>query len=187
MNPILILMAALVLQDPAASPKTSSEPAQRTTPLALTFNVPPGYQRSVSLDIPEDGAIEVMVEAVVQDPSPKWKPTAFIKLVNDKSDLQYFLNISVDLDLQQQFVRTRLIDAKKKRELTNQVHPALLELSSVNTLKIVVKGKTIDCYVNGEPVERRELPFEPQYYDLGASSGTYRVTVIEPAPAPAPD
>lgn len=79
-----------------------------------------------------------------------------------------------------------MVDPPNKQELANFTHQELFELSSINTLKILIDGKNIVSYVNGTKVEERELAFEPDTYEIGASSGTYRMTVIEPALPPPP-
>jgi hypothetical protein len=114
-------------------------------------------------------------------------PTAFIALANDDSDVTYNLNLSTDTGLQKQYVRARLIDSKVQKELSNHTHQELLDVSSDNLLKIEISGAGIRSFVNDTLVEERQLPFEPTYFDIGASSGSYRLTVIEAPPPPAPE
>lgn len=77
MKALLLLATVLTLQEPTvpAEPSPATEP-QRAMPLVLTLNMPPAYYREIPLDIPSDHTIEVMIEALTQDPSQKWKPTA---------------------------------------------------------------------------------------------------------------
>jgi hypothetical protein len=141
----------------------------------------------MSLSIPASRVIQLRVTPLSQNPSKKWMPTAFIALVNDDSDIKYNLNLSTDTGLQKQYVRARLIDTKVQKELFNHTHQELLDVSSENLLKIEISGAGIRSFVNDTLVDERQLPFEPSYFDIGASSGSYRLTVIEAPPPPAPE
>ena len=158
-----------------------------SVPVVAVLDVAPGYKRALSLNIPDSRVIQVRVVNIRQNPTKKWMPTAFIALNSEESDVTYGLNITTDTNLQKQYVQARVIDLKAKSELSNYKHHQQFPGSSENVLKIEISGTSIRSFINGTLVEQRELPFEPTYYDIGASSGSYRLTVIEPPPPPAPE
>lgn len=181
---VLALASFAFLSSCATTPKADY---LRSEPVVAILDVSPGYKRALSLSIPDNKIIELRVVLISQNPSRKWMPTAFIALNNDDSDITYGLNLTTDIKLQKQYVRARVIDMKEKKELTNHTHQQLLSISSENTLKIEISGQGIRSFINNTLVEERQLPFEPTYYDIGASSGSYKLTVIEQPPPPAPE
>jgi len=164
---------------------TTSAPSYRdSVPIVVSLDVAPGYKHEMSLILPASKVIQLRVLMLSQSPSKKWKPTAYISLQDDTSDIVYNLNLTTDTDLQKQYVRSRVINLKEEKELSVHTHQELFSISSENFLKIEVKDRFVRSFVNGNLVEEIELPYEPASYDIGASSGSYRLSVIEEPPSP---
>ena len=181
---LLILVALSALSGCATTPQVDFMTAM---PVVTYLDVAPGYKRSLSRSIPDSGVVQLRITPLRQNPSKKWMPTAFIALNNDDSDVTYGLNITTDTNIQKQFVHARLIDLGAKKELSNLKQEANISPSAENVLKFEIAGKRVRSFINNTLVEERDLPFEPSYYDIGASSGSYKLTVIELPPPPAPE
>ena len=181
---LLALAALPILTGCATTPQVDF---QTSFPVVTFIDVAPGYKRALSLSIPDSQVIEVRVTPLRQNPSKKWMPTAFIALNSDDSGVTYGLNITTDTDIQKQYAQARLIDLDAKKELSNHKNAGYMPASSENVLKFELSGKRVRSFINGNIVEERDLPFEPSYYDIGASSGSYKLTVIEAPPPPAPE
>lgn len=180
----LLLSAALTscatVQGPAAS-------FSESTPINISMDVAPGYRDSVFLGIPEDGALELTVQNLKLNPSKKWKPTFYLSFNSDKSDINYYFNLSVDTDLNKMFGRVRLIDMKAKKELLNRIHQQLYSLDHQFHLRISIDQAAVTVHVDGVLVDQQELSYEPELIELGASSGSFNVRLIKPPPPPAPE
>ena len=186
MKSIIAVLALALSQDPAPLPVVQESP-QVWSPIELTLKAAPGTYRLVSTDIQPNGVIEVGFQLTEQKPTKRWHPTAYISLDSDQSPIKYFLNIGSDGELEKQYVRAKVVDTDSATELASHLYENLVEPSSITMLKIVVVGKSVTSYVNDVLIETRDLPYEPQRYDLGVSSGSYKMTVIEEVRPPAPD
>ena len=153
-------------------------------PVILDIDVAPGYERSINLGLPDNKIIQLSVELLKQNPSAKWVPTAFITLRSPDSDFAYILNLTTETYTQQQYIVARLGNEKELKILSRFVDPHRFDVTSINILRIEIKGTTVTSYVNDILVEQRDLPFEPSRYSIGASSGTFRLGVIEDPPPP---
>ena len=185
MKPLLALLLLATLQ--GVMPAAAGNDSKKYAPISLTMTEAPGYFRSVSVGIPDGRDLEVQIEAIDQNPTKKWSSTAFVALFNDDTSVAYYLNLSTDRDLQKQYIRARLVDKELEKEISNYTHQELFSLQTVVTIKVHVNGKNLSSYINDTLIETRELPFEPTYYDLGVSSGSYRLTVLDDVPPPAPE
>jgi hypothetical protein len=181
------LLTLVALSALSGCATTSQVDFMTAMPVVAYVDVAPGYKRSLSMAIPDSNIIELRVTPLRQNPTKKWMPTAFIALNNDDSDVTYGLNITTDTKIQKQYVQARLIDLGAQKELSNIKHEAYISPSSENILKFEISGKRVRSFINDTFVEERDLPFEPSYYDIGASSGSYKLTVIELPPPPAPE
>jgi len=129
----------------------------------------------------------MLVKNLGLNPSKKWKPTVYLALVSDQCDIQYFLNLSVDTDLNKSYARVRLIDTKQKKELLNLTQQKLYEVDHEFRVSGKLHGKAIQMFVDSELVDERDLACEPDKIELGASSGKFVASIIEPPPPPAPE
>ncbi|MGN7726061.1 hypothetical protein ACTJIL_09625 [Luteimonas sp. 22616] len=178
---LLVLASLSFLSSCVTMPKADF---RKSIPTVVLLDVAPGYIQTLSLNIPDNGVIELGVAMINQNPSQKWAPTAFVALHGDDSEITYGVEITTNANLQKQYVHTRVIGTKDNSELSSNTHQGLFSISSENTLKIVISGKNIRSFVNNTIVEERQLAFEPTSYAIGASSGSYKLTIIEAPPPP---
>lgn len=157
---------------------------QKDTPIVLNFDVAPGYRNALYLGMPENGKIDLGIKILKLNPSKRWKPTVYISLNSEKSDVLYYFNISVDTDLKKIYGRARLVNVKAEEVASSKTHPQLYSLTDEIRLEAKIVGNNVSVYLNGQLADQQQLTYEPEMVELGASSGSFVVRMKLPPPPP---
>jgi hypothetical protein len=158
----------------------------KSVPLYVSLDVAPGYRNGVHLKL-DDMPIDLRIQRTKSSPSQKWNTTFYLSYYTALSDMQYYVNLSLDRELQKMYGRTRLTDVKAQKELSNFTYKKLFDPSHEFSLRGELQGNVLSVYLDGELMDTEVLPFEPTHVELGASSGRFNVSLISPPPPPAPE
>ena len=184
MSPLLKAVALCAFLCSCASvPQTDID---KSVPLYVSLDVAPGYRNGVHLKL-DDELIDLRIQRTKSSPSPKWNTTFYLSYYAAASDVYYYVNLSVDRELQKMYGRTRLVDIKAEKELSNFTYQKLFDPNHEFRLRGELEGNVLSVYLDDELMDSEVLPFEPTHVELGASSGRFNVSLISAPPPPAPE
>lgn len=158
-----------------------SADVRQSRPLVVSLDVEPGYGNGIFLDA-SDGPIDLLVQRKKSSPTEKWAPTFFVSYHSDNSGLGYYLHLSVDLQLDQMYAETRLVDEETPDVIHETRLPHPYPLSHEFRVRADLSGKRVRFYVDGQLVGDQELTEVPRFLEFGASSGKFNVYLDWPEP-----
>lgn len=151
----------------------------KSRPLTLSLDVAPGYGSPIYL--PDfDDSIDLQVQRIKSSPSQKWGTTFFLSFYSEQADTSYYLYLFVDASRKAMYAKTSLIDMKSQNSLSERIYPQRYDLNHRFRIKAVITGRAVGFYLDGELLGTQEISHEPKFIELGASSGTFNVSVISP-------
>ncbi len=158
----------------------------KSRPLSLSLDVAPGYGNPIYL--PDfDDSIDLQVQRIKSSPSKRWGTTFFLSFYSEQADTSYYLYLFADASQKAMYAKTSLVDMKSQNSLSERIYPQRYDLNHKFRIKAVITGKSVSFYLDGEPLGTREISHEPKFIELGASSGTFNISVIAPPLPPAQD
>lgn len=159
----------------SAKHETANSPGPNDkSSISVRFDVEGGYKNSIWLRDDVDGEMTIALDFVRPQPTSKWAASFFVGTHAAGRDEKYLFNLIVDKPGGKARATFRLGD--KEKEIFSRT--SALRFDSREKLLVTISSKqsTFSIWVNGQLLDTTELPYDPDFIQIGASSGTFTAT-----------
>jgi hypothetical protein len=167
-----------------ASAQAQTGTANSFVPIKTELTATPGYRNEIYVALPQNESLEFRIRNLHNNPTAKWKPTVWLSPYSQGAP-RYFFNLSVDPALGKMYARVRSIDIALKKELRNTIRPTLYDLDHEFDVKLRFDGSKVQVTVDGELIDEQDIQGNPELLEIGASSGSFDISLVEAMPPPA--
>lgn len=173
MNFRALLIVAACCGAAEATP-TSPPPKVDKDSVTVTFDLAGGYKNSIWLRDDVDGAMTLELDVIKPKPTDKWAASFFIGTYASGRDEKYLFNLTIDHAGNKAHATFRLAD--KDKALFNRTSTVLFDSRKKLLVTIDSTKSTFSVSINGQLLDTAELPYDPEFIQLGATSGRFRAT-----------
>jgi hypothetical protein len=154
---------------------------KRSNPILVNFDVAPGYRDSVTKIIEEDADLKLSIRILKPNPHEKWNSNVYFALRPKETSQFYIFHILVDTTEKKVRAHIKLI-GEDGSFLIDRRSPFLDKLAGNKELHVVLSKKKLIVSLNSVVTDEIVLPFQPSTFEVGASSGAFKIRFIEPPP-----
>lgn len=142
--------------------------------ISVRFDVEGGYKNSIWLRDDVDGEMTIALDIVRLKSTTKWAASFFVGTHAAGRDEKYLFNLIIDQPGGKARATFRLGD--KDKEIFSRT--SALRFDSHEKLLVTISSikSTFSISVNGQLLDTAELPYDPDFIQIGASSGKFTAT-----------